>query len=230
MIGVTGASGHLGQAILELLPDAHPIGYTMPDIPLTGLIHAAAPNFRDDDAVVRFHEFNQQLHAYLSHNRVRRTVIVGSWWQHAEGECRDLLYTKLKDHQRRMFPGVHVLPYSIYGDEARPGRGFIPQLIHTINTGQPLQGLSDGARDFIHVSDVARACIIALDAPWGTYIAATGQARSPRAIAADYGVTAPDYPEYPSAIPRYLARPVPAWQPLINLDAHIQALAAPYSP
>lgn len=226
-IGVTGATGHLGQAILNLLPDAQPIGHSMPEVPLTGLIHAAAPNFRDDDAVVRFHDFNQELHAYLAASRLRRVVIVGSWWQHAEGDCRDLLYTRLKDHQRRMFPGVHVLPYSIYGDEARPGRGFIPQLINTINTGEPLQGLSNETRDFIHVSDVARACIIALDAPRGTYAAATGHTASPRQIATRYGITGPDYVEYPSATPRYLARPVPAWQPLINLHAHIEAHTAP---
>lgn len=223
MIGVTGATGHLGQALLDLLPEAYPIGYTMPDIPLTGLIHAAAPNYRDNNAVVKFHDFNILLHDYLSKARVRRIVVVGSWWQHARGSCRDLLYTKMKDHQRRMFTGTHVLPYSIYGDEARPGRGFIPQLVNSINTGEPLIGLSHELRDFIHVTDVARACIVALDAPRGTYIAATGEPISPRDLAARFGITAPDYAEWPSATPEYLAPQVPAWQPLVSLDAHITA-------
>lgn len=227
MIGVTGATGHLGQVICSMFPDTYPIRYAMPDIPLSGLIHVAAPNYRDDAAVVRFHEFNHQVLTYLNDYRTQRVVIVGSWWQHAEGTCQNLLYTKLKDHQRRMFRGTHVLPYSIYGDEARPGRGFIPQLIDAIRGRSALQGLSDQPRDFIHVTDVARACVIALDAPRGTYIAATGTPESPRRIAARYGVTAPAYVESPDAVPRYIARPVPAWQPLINLDAHITAHTAP---
>jgi dTDP-4-dehydrorhamnose reductase len=227
MIGVTGATGHLGQAICGMFPDTYQIRYNMPDIPLAGIIHAAAPNYHDDDAVIRFHDFNHELNTYLSDYRVRRIVIVGSWWQHAVGTCRDLLYTKLKDHQRRVFPGTHVIPFSIYGDEARPGRGFIPQLIEATNGTTTLAGLSNQPRDFIHVSDVARACVIALDAPRGTYIAATRRTESPRAIAARYGVMAADYVEQPTAIPRYLARPVPAWQPLVDLHAHIKAHTAP---
>jgi hypothetical protein len=221
MIGVTGATGHLGQAILEILPDCHPIGRNMPEEPLTGLIHAAAPDYRDEESVVRFHEFNLQLHEYLTRTRLRRVVIVGSWWQHAEGNCQDLLYTQMKDHQQRLFTGTHVLPYSIYGDEPRPGRGFIPQLIEAIRGNIELQGLSDQPRDFIHVTDVARACIIALDSPRGTYIAGTGTSTSPKEIAARYGITAPPLTEYPTAIPAHLARPVPAWQPLVDLYQHI---------
>lgn len=227
MIGVTGASGHLGQALMELLPDAYPISRTMPDIPLTGLIHAAAPDYRDNEAVVRFHDFNILVHDYVSKSRLRRFVIVGSWWQHAQGNCKELLYTKMKDHQRRMFNGTHVLPYSIYGDEARAGRGFIPQLIQAIRWETGLKGLSNESRDFIHVTDVARACIVALDAPKGTYIAGTRHAVSPRELAAEYGINAPDYDEYPSAIPAYLARPVPAWEPLVNLTDHINQAVTP---
>lgn len=222
MIGVTGASGHLGQALLDLLPDPYPIGRNMPEEPLTGLIHAAAPDYRDNEAVVKFHDFNIQLHEYLTHTRLRRVVIVGSWWQHAEGNCKDLLYTQMKQHQQRLFTATHVLPYSIYGDEPRPGRGFIPQLIEAIRGNIELQGLSDQPRDFIHVTDVARACIIALDAPRGTYTAATGHTSTPREIAAHYRVGGPTYNEYPTAIPRHLARPVPAWESLIDLHEHIR--------
>jgi hypothetical protein len=208
---------------MDLLPDAYPIGRTMPDVQLTGLIHAAAPNYRDEEAVVRFHEFNQQIHGYLAESRLRRIVIVGSWWQTATGNCRNMLYTKLKDHQRRMFPGTHILPYSIFGDEARAGRGFIPQLIQAIQDRKPLQGLSDQPRDFIHVTDVARACIIGLDSPRGTYMAGWGETSSPRDIAAKYGLKAPQWVEYPDAAPTYLMKPVPAWKPLIKLHPHIQA-------
>lgn len=222
MIGVTGASGHLGQAIMDLLPDAYPIGRTMPDVQLSGLIHAAAPNYKDEEAVVKFHEFNQQIHEYLIEARLRRIVVVGSWWQIATGSCRDLLYTKLKDHQKRMFPAVHIMPYSIYGDEARAGRGFIPQLIEAIREGKQLQGLSDQRRDFIHVSDVARACIIGLDAPRGTYMAGWGETSSPRVIAAKYGLTAPEWVEYPDAAPAHLVNPIPAWKPLVKLHEHIR--------
>lgn len=222
MIGVTGASGHLGQALLALLPDAYPIGRTLPDIPLAGIIHAAAPDYRDDEAVILFHDFNIALQQYIHHNHIRRVVIVGSWWQFAEGEARQLLYTLMKDHQRRMFPGTHVIPYSIYGDEARPGRGFIPQLIHAINGSHSLTGLSDQPRDFIHVTDVARACVIALDVPRGTYTAATLRSETPRQIAARYGITAPDYTEHPTATPRYPVPQVPAWRPLITTDDHIR--------
>lgn len=223
MIGVTGATGHLGQAIMSLLPDAHPIGRNMPDVPLTGLIHAAAPDYRDDEQVTLFHDFNVQLLGYLEANRLRRIVVVGSWWQHAQGNCKHLLYTQMKDHQQRMFTGTHVLPYSIYGDEARAGRGFVPQLIAAIRGESQLAGLSNEPRDFIHVSDVARACIVALDAPRGVYIAGTGHVQTPRELAALYGLSGPDYQEWPSAIPAHVARPVPAWQPIVDLDAHVRA-------
>jgi hypothetical protein len=195
----------------------------MPDVPLSGLIHAAAPDYRDEDAVVRFHEFNQQIHGYLADSRLRRIVVVGSWWQTATGNCKDLLYTKLKDHQRRMFYGTHILPYSIYGDGARTGRGFIPQLIDAINGGRQLEGLSDQPRDFIHVTDVARACIIGLDAPRGVYMAGWGKTSSPREIALKYGLKAREWAESPEATPTYLTKPVPAWKPLIKLHDHIQA-------
>lgn len=227
MIGVTGASGHLGQALMCLLPEAYPIGRTMPDIPLTGLIHAAAPDYRDNEAVVRFHDFNILIDDYVTKSRIRRFVIVGSWWQHAQGNCKELLYTKMKDHQRRMFNGTHVLPYSIYGDESRPGRGFIPQLIQAIRGETNLKGLSGEQRDFIHVTDVARACIIALDAPKGIYIAGTRDTVSPRELAGEYEIDAPDYKEYPSAAPVYLARSVPAWEPLVNLRQHINQAVKP---
>jgi hypothetical protein len=42
MIGVTGASGALGKALLRRFPGALPIGRVMPSVPVNLLIHAAA--------------------------------------------------------------------------------------------------------------------------------------------------------------------------------------------
>lgn len=221
MIGVTGASGHLGQALMDLIPDAYPIGRTMPDVELTGLIHAAAPNYRDEETVIRFEEFNQEIHKYLTESKLRRIVIVGSWWQISEGNCREVLYTKLKDQQKRMFSGVHIIPYSIYGDEARQGRGIIPEIIQAIQTGEPLIGLSKQPRDFIHVKDVAAACLIGLDSPRGVYSAGWNKSSSPSDIAARYGLEVPEFVGYPDANLVYPLERLPNWEPKIRLHEHI---------
>lgn len=224
MIGVTGASGHLGSVIVGMLTNPLPIGRIMPEQPVNGLIHCAAPDYRNESAVGEFTDYVMDVRDYVQRYDIRNVVIVGSWWQHAEGNCRTLLYTHLKDMQARLFSNrVHVIPYSIYGDDARPGRGFIPQLIRAMNSGPPLAGLSNEPRDFIHVTDVARACIAALAAPRGTYLAATRNPETPRQIAARYGVTAPDYAEHPSAYPTYGFPDVPSWAPQKALDAHIRA-------
>jgi len=221
MIGVTGASGHLGQALMDLIPDAYPIGRTMPDVELTGLIHAAAPNYRDEDTVIQFEEFNQEIQKYLTESKLQRIVIVGSWWQISEGNCREILYTKLKEQQTRMFSGVHLIPYSIYGDEPRVGRGIIPQIIQCIKTGKPLIGLSKEPRDFIHVKDVAAACLIALDSPRGVYMAGWGKSSSPLDIAAKYGLKVPEFVGYPDAELVYPLERLPSWEPKIRLHDHI---------
>jgi nucleoside-diphosphate-sugar epimerase len=221
MIGVTGASGHLGSALMDLIPDAYPIGRTMPDVHFTGLIHAAAPDYRDNEAVLDFVQFNQQVLKYLYSTKLQRVVTLGSWWQQAEGNCQDLLYTRLKDNQRTMFPGVHVVPFSIYGDEARQGRGFIPQLIQSIQTGQSLVGLSEQSRDFIHVKDVATACLLGLDSHRGVYMAGWGKSSSPKDIAARYGLKAPEWIEHPNAEPVFSLERLPGWEPKIGLHDHI---------
>lgn len=227
MIGITGATGHLGSVIMGMLPDAVPFGRTMPDHPVDALIHCAAPDYRNDDAVTGFMNYIDSLRIYVQRYEIRNVVVVGSWWQHAEGNARALRYTMMKDQQARLFgTNTHVIPYSIYGDEARPGRGFIPQLIQTINGGPPLAGLSNEPRDFIHVTDVARACIAALAAPPGIYLAATRNPITPRQIAAQYRVTAPDYVEYPSAVPTYRFPDVPLWSPRTGLGAHISRAIA----
>ena len=209
---------------MGLLQDALPIGRTIPEQPVDALIHCAAPNYRDEDAVRDFLGFELEIRKYVQRHGIEKVVVVGSWWQYAEGNARELTYTSMKVLQARLFREyVQVIPYSIYGDDPRPGRGFIPQLIRTLTTGEPLVGLSDEPRDFIHVTDAARACIAALSARQGTYLAATRVAETPRQIAERYGVTAPDYTEYPSALPTYGFSDVPSWAPETSLDAHIRA-------
>ena len=226
MIAVTGHTGHLGQELMRFLPTAIPIGRTIPTQPAHTVIHAAAPNWRDPDAVAMFDIFNEHLAGYIRRHDIRTVVNVGSWWQYAEGNCRDLPYTLQKHRQARLMEWTgarvtHIIPYSIYGDEPRAGRGFIPQLIETIKGNSNVAGLSQQPRDFIHVTDVAAAIITAIDANPGTYVAATGFTVSPAELAALYDIDAPDYPEHPQAIPRHIHPPVPRWQPRTDVLQHI---------
>lgn len=229
MIAVTGHTGHLGQELMRFLPTAMPIGRYVPrDVqkPVHTLVHAAAPNWRDDDAVAMFDLYNEAIAAFIRRHDIRTVINIGSWWQYAEGDCRDLPYTLQKHRQARLMEWtgarvVHVIPYSIYGDEARAGRGFIPQLIYALTTNTGLAGLSDQPRDFIHVSDVAAAIITAIDANPGTYVAATGITFSPRELGNRHNLEARNYPERPHATPRYLHPPVPQWAPRFNVLEHI---------
>lgn len=221
-IGVTGASGHLGRKIVDLLPDAVPIYRDLPERRLDALIHTAAPNYRDTVEVLRFRRFLEDLDIWTRFYQPDSLVIVGSWWQHATGTCSDITYTRLKNTQTQVFrKAVHVYPYSIYGDRPRPGRGFIPHLVEAIRGTKPLVGLSNELRDFIHVTDVALACVAALDAPLGHYAAATWEPITPRALAAEYNIDAPDLDEWPSATPTYDLPPVPYWSHVIDLREHI---------
>jgi len=224
VIGVTGASGHLGSVLVDMLPDCEPIGRQIPDRQYEAIIHTAAPDYRDDDAVIAFRDFNLALEQHLERHPPSSLIITGSWWQHGIGSCRDMLYTRLKDEQIRMFPqAVHLIPYSIYGDEPRPGRGFIPQLIRAIRGEITLVGLSDQPRDFIHVTDVALAHIRALDVSPGIYAVASGSVISPIDLAAILGLLGPLLEdEYPIAFPRYSADPLPDWEPTVSLLEHIR--------
>ena len=226
MIGLTGSTGHLGQAILSLNPGIQILDRELPTRNLHTIIHTAAPNWRDDTAVHMFDQYNTQLAKYITRNNIRTVVNVGSWWQYATGTCQDLPYTHLKHRQLVQLRNlgirvINIIPFSIYGDHPRPGRGFIPQLIESIQTGKPLAGLSEQPRDFIHVTDVARACLTAVKSPTGNYVAAHRASSSPKEIANRYGVTAPAYDEHPTAKPRYHYYWVPKWSPRIDLHTHI---------
>lgn len=224
MIGVTGASGHLGSVLMEMLPDAEPIGRWIPGRSFEAIIHCAAPDYRDDSAVIAFREFNAALEDHVRRHPPEVLIVTGSWWQHGIGSCRDVLYTRLKDEQVRLFPqAVHLVPFSIYGDQPRSGRGFVPQLIRAIRGEVALAGLSDQPRDFVHVSDVALAHIRALDAPQGLYLVGTGRAVSPEDLAASFGVSGPLLEEWPVAYPRYLTSFVPGWDPTVDVFDHIRS-------
>lgn len=226
MIGLTGSTGHLGQVITAMNPDVQVVDRDLPSLRIDTLIHAAAPNWRDETAITMFDLYNYELCRYIVLHKISTIVNIGSWWQYADGNCAALSYSLLKNRQIMMMGklGVRVVtlvPFSIYGDEARAGRGFIPQLVQAIRNNEPLSGLSNQPRDFVHVQDVARACLLAPSVRAGIYLVATGMTSTPKEIANQYGITAPAYDEYPTGIPRYLFDPLPGWSPRVNLHAHI---------
>jgi hypothetical protein len=227
MIGITGSTGHLGQAILNLNSDIEPLDRELPTRPIQTLIHTAAPNWKDDTAVHLFDEYNKEIIRYITMNKIQTVINVGSWWQYARGNCQDLPYTALKHRQQAILSNlgvnlITIIPFSIYGDHPRPGRGFIPQLVQAIKNKAPLQGLSNQPRDFIHVNDVATACIHATTQKKGIYVAGTRHSSSPKEIAKRYGIEAPEYLEHPTATPRYFYFWLPGWKPRVSLHKHIK--------
>lgn len=226
MIGITGATGHLGQELMRQSPNAIPIGRNLPDHGVDILIHAACPRWNDPQDVSAFHEYNLRLYDYVRDTRPHIMINVLTWWLYTR--ARNIRYSRLKELQRLMFPNAtHVVPYSIYGDQPLPGRGFIPHLVQHLNGGPQLTGLSDEPRDFVHVHDTARAIRLATLAPRGTYLIATRRPISPRALAAEYGATAGPWDEYPSARPTYPHPIVPNWEPIIDLREHITRAVHP---
>jgi nucleoside-diphosphate-sugar epimerase len=207
---------------VRLIPGAVPIGRSFPNYGVDALIHCAAPNFKDELAVEKFREFNSSCRSYVDDHKVSRLVVIGSWWQFAEGECREISYTRLKNDQQALFrEAVHVAPFSIFGDGLREGRGFIPQLVEAIKSGGQLRGLSRQGRDFVHVNDVASAVQLALACDPGCYHAGTGVVTSAKFLANSFGIDAPEFEEWPGAEPRYPVPPVPGWTPRIELFQYV---------
>jgi len=161
MIGITGASGQLGQTLMGRWPESLPIGRLMPTKRLDVLIHAACPKWHDNQAVDDFRRFNDQVLAYVLAWEPL-VINLGSWWQLADGSCQDLPYVKLKHEQEQMLPTArHLYPYHIYGE--------VKGLIHDILEGVEITTVLDEPLDFIHVSDVARGVDACLDKPAGRY-------------------------------------------------------------
>lgn len=207
---------------MRLTPRGVAFGREIPDVAVDILIHAAAPKYSDNEAVKDFRRYNTALAEYVRDRRPQMVINVSTWWLYAHGEARNIPYTVMKRDQMTMFPqATHIIPYSIYGEEPITGRGFIPHLVEHLRGGQRIRGLSGQRRDFIHVTDVARAIRAATLAPRGHYTARTGIMVTPEALAGEYGVRAGEWPEWPSADPRYPFPPVPEWAPRVDMRAHI---------
>jgi len=221
IVAVTGASGHLGRHLVPYLWErghiVTPIGREWDDdLDAEAVIHLAAPDWRDEDAVRDFARFNERI-ARWAETTGGRVINTGSWWQYATGDARDLSYSRLKDDQQAMF-GTTLVPFSIYSDRLRDGRGFIPQLVAHVRGEKALQGASRQMRDWIHVADVCAAYRAALRAPEGVYEVATGMQFSPMELVVSLtGTRVGEYVESPNCEPRYHREPVPGWVPRIDI-------------
>lgn len=186
-VAVTGASGHLGQAMLPRLTQAGveftPVGREIPkDLRADVVFHLAAPNHRDAQACTQFTYFNEELVNWSDKNSVP-VINTATWWQHAGVQAESLFYTRTKAAQQHMFEGHTTLTlYSVYGDTERHNRGFIPQLLHHITGHTALSVASNQPRDFIHTSDVCAAYMAAISAPVGNYDIGTHLALSPQRL------------------------------------------------
>lgn len=195
LVGITGASGQLGQALMRRFPHAIPIAHRMPSERVDLLIHAACPVWTDEHSITEFDRFNLAVRQYMNTHPGLKMVNVGSWWQYAEGSCRDLSYTKLKDRQREMFPeATHLVAYSIYGDQ----KGFIKSVLDHITGGPRLLSVGTQWRDFIHVDDCAAAVEVAAGLT-GTWAACTKEPVRTDALLRSFGIELPIVEQEPSA-------------------------------
>ena len=229
-IAVTGATGHLGRRMVNaVVRDGHtviPIGHTWDDhLDADVLLHLAAPDYRDEDAVRGFSLLNERIEAW-SHICGSPVINTGTWWQYAGAEAKALAYTRMKADQQAMFATTLIL-FSVYGDTARTGRGFIPQLLDHCRGDSTLTGASRQPRDWIHVDDVVAAYMAALGAGAGVYEVNTRIAWSPaELVALMTEETLPDYAEHPSCTPDYRYPWVPGWKPTTRVTTFLRATVA----
>ena len=229
-VGVTGASGHLGGFLVPYLWErghiVTPIARRWDDgIDVDVLIHLAAPDHRDEDAIRDFAKFNERIARWQGYTGVP-VISTGTWWQYAGAEAESLPYTAMKRDQMGMLHGSTLIPYSIYSDRIRDGRGFIPQLVAHMRGAGAVAGASRQLRDWIHVADVCAAYEAALVAPAGIYEVATGLQFSPmELVVAMTGGTVGEYPETPNCAPRYRHEHVPGWAPRVDVLTRVRRLA-----
>ncbi|MBI2781896.1 MAG: NAD-dependent epimerase/dehydratase family protein [Chloroflexi bacterium] len=108
--------------------------------------------------------------------------------------------------------GLHVVvvrPANVYGNtqQSHGGQGFIPAAIKAIldRNEVPVFGARGGVRDYIHVSDVARGVLAALEVgvPGGTYNIGTGTGRDNLEVLRELEPLAADagFPVLPRILP-----------------------------
>ena len=226
-VAVTGASGHLGQAMLPRLTQAGveftPVGRHIPtNLRADVVFHLAAPNHRDGQACADFTYFNEDLVVWSEKNSVP-VINTGTWWQHAGFEAESLFYTRTKAAQQRMFEGHTTLTlYSVYGDAERDDRGFIPQLLQHLTGRKALSAASNQPRDFIHTDDVCNAYMAAISAPVGTYDIGTHLALSPMQLLQMFrNDVVPIYMDQPEATCHWPNQRLPHWFAETSVITHI---------
>ena len=224
-IAVTGASGHLGRVLVPYLWErghiVEQVGRLIsPDLDADVLIHCAAPDYRDDDAVRAFAPFNEAV-ARWAEVTGGRVINVGSWWQYAHGDAAAISYSRMKADQAEMFP-VTVVPFSVYATSAREGRGFIPQLLAHVRGSGTVSAASREPRDWTHARDLCDALRAALRAPDGIYEAATGvQYSAAELLRSMTGETVPNWEDVPSCSPHYVHPRVPGWTPKVDVLGYL---------
>lgn len=230
-VGVTGASGHLGRFLVPYLWErghvVTPIGRTWDDgVDIDVLIHLAAPDHRDEAAIRDFAKFNERIARWQGYTGIP-VINTGTWWQYAGPEAEALSYTALKRDQMATLHGSTLIPFSIYSDRLRDGRGFIPQLVAHMQGRTRLAGASRQLRDWIHVADVCAAYRAALVAPAGVYEVATGLQFSPMELVVSLtGAKVDEYAETPNCAPRYRHGHVPGWAPRVDILNRVRQLSA----
>lgn len=222
-IAVTGATGHLGRHVCDRLRlvghDVVRVGREFPKRLGADVVwHLAAPDHRDPEACHDFMWFNDEVHA-----SGLPVVNTGTWWQYVDGEAADLDYVKLKHVQEAMFPTTLIL-FSVYGQQNRTGRGFIPQLIEHANGGRQLRAVSRQQRDWVHVDDVFEAFIAATLTTPGVYDVATYETFSPYELTlAVTGEPLPNYQESPNCAPVYANNGLKTWAPRMDVLFYTRA-------
>src|SRR5213078_24521 len=105
-----------------------------------------------------------------------------------EQECSTLLFGEAYD-----IPAVALRFFNVYGPHqalSNPYTGVLAIFAARLLNGRPPLVFEDGLqrRDFVHVQDVAQACLLALEADRGafeTYNIGSGDSRSILSVAAD---------------------------------------------
>jgi nucleoside-diphosphate-sugar epimerase len=230
-IAITGATGHLGQAMVWYLTrqsvDVFLVGRRVPEyMRADAVFHLAAPNHRDEHACTQFTYFNEDLWTWADQHSVP-VINTGTWWQHAGVDAESLTYTVTKAAQQAMFKQHTTLTlFSVYGNPVRDGRGFVPQLIGHLQGTHRLAGASTQVRDWIYTEDVCRAYMAALKAPVGVYDVCTYLPISPMRLAQVFtDEPIPTYVEDVDALVQYPNQRLPKWRATTAVTAFIaQAL------